>query len=360
MNRLSPSVMPPRPLVLIPAFRPDDHFAELVIGLSRRHEIAGVIIVDDGSGPEFAATFAAVIGQSNVRLLRHAVNRGKGAALKTGLNEVLLHHPDVPGVVTADADGQHLIDDIARVAAALTGRTGTLVLGCRDFSGDVPLRSRIGNRLTRRLLRWTEGLSISDTQTGLRGIPASLIPALLAIPADRYEFELEMLLSAHRLQCDIVEIPIATVYLERNLASHFNPLTDSMRIYFVLFRYLIVSLLTALVDNAVFAVAFLIHPGILTAMIAGRLVAGLFNYFMNRSAVFMSRTAIRQSMPRYILLVVFSGSIGYALIRTAVDMDLCGAIVAKLVVESVLFVFNFAVQKVFVFPPPAATPPDRG
>lgn len=360
MTGLPLAAMPSRPLVLIPAYRPDDRFAELVADLSRRQEIAGVIIVDDGSGPEFAATFAAAIGQPNVRLLRHAVNRGKGAAIKTGLNEIMLHHPEVPGVVTADADGQHLPEDIVRVAVALTGRPDTLVLGCRDFSGDVPLRSRIGNRLTRRLLRWTEGLSISDTQTGLRGIPAGLIPALLAIPADRYEYELEMLLAAHRLRRGIAEIPVATVYMERNLSSHFNPLTDSMRIYFVLFRYLIASLLTAVVDNAVFAVAFLIHPGILAAMVAGRIVAGLFNYFMNRSAVFMSRTAIRQSMPRYLLLVVFSGSIGYALIRTAVDMNLCGAIVAKLVVESVLFVFNFAVQKVFVFPPPATTPPDRG
>lgn len=360
MNGLASSATTPRPLVLIPAYRPDDRFADLVADLSRRREIAGVIIVDDGSGPEFTAAFASATGQPNVRLLRHAVNRGKGAAIKTGLNEIMLHHPDVAGVVTADADGQHLPEDIARVAAALSSRPETLVLGCRDFSGDVPLRSRIGNRLTRRLLRWTEGLSISDTQTGLRGISAGLIPALLAIPADRYEYELEMLLAAHRLRRDIVEIPVATVYLERNLSSHFNPLTDSMRIYFVLFRYLIASLLTALVDNAVFAAAYLLHPGILTAMVAGRVVAGLFNYFINRSAVFMSRTAIRQSMPRYILLVVFSGSIGYALIRTAVDMGLCGAIVAKLVVESVLFVFNFAVQKVFVFPPPAATPPDRG
>lgn len=359
MNGLSPSALPVRPLVLIPAYRPDDRFAELVAGLSRRPEIAGVIIVDDGSGPEFAATFASAIGQPNVRLLRHAVNRGKGAALKTGLNEIMLHHPDVPGVVTADADGQHLPEDIVRVAVALTGRPDSLVLGCRDFSSDVPLRSRIGNRMTRRLLRWTEGIRVNDTQTGLRGIPAGLIPALLALPADRYEYELEMLLAAHRLRRDIVEIPIATVYLERNFSSHFNPLTDSMRIYFVLFRYLIVSLLTALVDNAVFAAAFLLHPGILAAMVAGRVVAGLFNYFMNRSAVFMSRTAIRQSMPRYILLVVFSGSIGYALIRTAVDMGLCGAIVAKLMVESVLFVFNFAVQRVFVFPHPAATPLDR-
>ncbi|HOT00850.1 MAG TPA: bifunctional glycosyltransferase family 2/GtrA family protein [Acidobacteriota bacterium] len=360
MNGLPSSAMPPPPLVLIPAYRPDNRFADLVAGLSHRPEIAGVIIVDDGSGPEFAATFAAAIGLPNVRLLRHAVNRGKGAAIKTGLNEIMLHHPDVPGVVTADADGQHRPEDIVRVASALSSRPDTLVLGCRDFSGDIPWRSRIGNRLTRRLLRWIEGLSVSDTQTGLRGIPAGLIPALLAIPAERYEYELEMLLTAHRLRRNILEIPVATVYLERNVSSHFNPLTDSMRIYFVLFRYLIVSLLTALVDNAVFAATFLIHPGILAAMVAGRVVAGLFNYFMNRSAVFMSRAAIRQSMPRYILLVVFSGSIGYALIRTAVDMGLCGAIMAKLAVESVLFVFNFAVQKVFVFPPPAETPPDRG
>jgi glycosyltransferase involved in cell wall biosynthesis len=359
MNGTSPPAAGRKPPVLIPTYRPDARFPDLVAAIARLPEADGVVIVDDGSGPDYAATFAAAAGNPGVRLLRHAVNRGKGAALKTGLNDILLHQPDGPGIVTADADGQHRVEDIARVAAALTAAPDALVLGSRAFNGAVPLRSRIGNLLTRRLLAWVEGIRIRDTQTGLRGVPMAAVPLLLLIPAERYEFELEMLVAVRRSGRRIVEVPVATVYESSNRSSHFNPLLDSMRIYFVLFRYLIVSLLTAGVDNAVFAFVFLLHPGILTAMVAGRVVACLFNYLMNRSAVFMSRTPVRLSMPRYILLVVFSGTIGYFLIRAAVDSGFCTAIPAKLAVESILFIFNFAVQRVFVFPAPSAASPDR-
>ena len=342
-----------KPVALIPAFRPDDRFPELVAALAGRAELGGIVIIDDGSGPDFAGIFAQAARTPGVELLRHAVNRGKGAALKTGLNEVLLRFPEAAGVVTADADHQHRVEDIARVAAALTERPEALVLGCREFSGEVPLRSRLGNRLTRGLLRWVEGLSVTDTQTGLRGVPRAFIPQLLRIPAERYEFELEMLLACRRTGRGIIEVPIATVYLSGNRASHFNPVRDSMRIYFVLFRYAIVSLLTALVDNAVFAAVFLVRPDLLAAMVGGRLVACLFNFFMNRTTVFYSRNPLSSSMIRYLGLVVFSGTIGYFLIDWAVRAGLAGAIPAKIAVESLLFVFNFAVQRVFVFPPPS-------
>jgi len=346
------------PVALIPAYRPDGRFPELVATLAARPELGGILVVDDGSGPDFAGIFAQAAGIPGVRLVRHAVNRGKGAALKSGFNEFLLRFPESPGVVTADADHQHRVEDVARVAATLAARPEAVVLGCRDFGGDVPWRSRLGNRLTRALLRWVEGLSVSDTQTGLRGLPRDFLPVLLRIPAERYEFELEMLLACRRTGRALAEVPIATVYQDGNRASHFNPVLDSMRIYFVLFRYVIVSLLTALVDNAMFAAVFLVRPDIMAAMIGGRLVACLFNFCMNRTTVFYSRNPLGSSMIRYLGLVFFSGTIGYFLIDWAVRAGLAGAIPAKITVESLLFIFNFAVQRVFVFPPAAPAPPE--
>ncbi len=112
-----------------------------------------------------------------------------------------------------------------------------LVLGSRAFSGEVPLRSRIGNTATRGIVHMLLGRRISDTQTGLRGIPASLLPHLLRIEARGYEFELEMLIAAHRLAIPLIEEPIRTIYEAGNPSSHFNPVVDSMKIYFVLLRF---------------------------------------------------------------------------------------------------------------------------
>ncbi len=154
--------------------------------------------------------------------------------------------------MTADADGQHHPDDIEKVARALEEQPHWLVLGVRRFQGAVPWRSRMGNELSRRVVHLVVGQKLTDTQTGLRGIPAMLAARLLEIEANGYEFELEMLIAAHQLGVPIKEEPIRTIYEAGNASSHFNPLVDSMKIYFVLLRFASVSVMTAVLDNVVF------------------------------------------------------------------------------------------------------------
>jgi hypothetical protein len=175
--------------------------------------------------------------------------------------------------LTADADGQHHPADILKVAERLEASPGTLVLGARQFDGHVPLRSRCGNILTRFALRWIGGARLTDSQTGLRGIPRALIAPLLEIPSSGYEFELDMLLLAKHGSIAIVEQPIRTIYSAGNPTSHFNPLLDSLKIYFVLLRFSLVSLVTAALDNTIFFLAFQAGAGVLRAQIAGRLLA---------------------------------------------------------------------------------------
>src|SRR6185369_8570471 len=166
-----------------------------------------------------------------------AVNLGKGAALKTGINHALCTFPGLTGIVTADADGQHHPEDIRRVAETQREHPDALVMGARTFDADVPLRSRFGNILTRRLMQTLIGTKLQDTQTGLRGIPVGLAERLLLVEARGYEFELEMLIAARQAGVPVVEVPIRTIYEPGNKSSHFNPLTDSMKIYFVLLRF---------------------------------------------------------------------------------------------------------------------------
>ena len=213
-------------IVVIPAYEPDDSLIGLIERLGA--DFDRFIVVDDGSKTA-DATFERVARMPGVTLLRHEVNRGKGAALKTAFAKVIADFPDAAGVVTVDADGQHLPEDVANVAKATRENPGRYTLGVRAFSGNVPLRSRFGNAWSRYFFFLLTGVMIYDTQTGLRGMPRDLLPELVAMPGDRYEYEMRMLVAAARKKLKPVQIQIKTVYLNDNKASHFNPVRDSLR-----------------------------------------------------------------------------------------------------------------------------------
>lgn len=209
-------------VVLIPAYEPGRELVTFVRALARR--FSRILVVNDGStrGIEY---FEAV--RTNVEtILVHPVNRGKGAALRTGIKYV----GDGVDVVTADADGQHAVEDVVRVAEALKSHREGLVLGVRDLAfGHIPFRSWWGNSWTVGTLWLCTGRRFRDTQTGLRGFPAAILPRLLSLPGDRYDYELAMLASVRRFRWPVFELPIRTIYSPGNATSHFSPLKDSFR-----------------------------------------------------------------------------------------------------------------------------------
>lgn len=334
--------------ILIPAYKPGPSLIELARTLSQGSEHP-ILIVNDGSGLAFEQTFAAVKDLPRVQLLRHAVNLGKGAALKTGINEALCRTPDSAGVVTADADGQHAPEDILRVASALEFSPNSLVMGVRRFDTDVPLRSWLGNAVTRWMMWLLVGHWLTDTQTGLRGIPQALMPRLLKVVSRGYDFELDMLIAAKHQGCPVREEVIRTIYLEENKSSHFNPIRDSMRIYFVLLRFSALAVATALVDNSIFALTYTQTSRLGPAQIVARCVAVVFQYSLARRAVFLSHEPHRRLLPRYLLLVLIFGLVSYGMITLLHTRFQWSVLPAKLLVESVLFIANFALQRDLVF-----------
>jgi putative flippase GtrA len=334
--------------VVIPAYNPGAALPGLVADLTRlgaRH----IIVVNDGSAPASDVVFSVLANFENTIVVRHAVNLGKGAALKSGIDRALCLFPHCPGIVTADADGQHAPQDIVKVARRLAHDPQALILGARQFGDSVPLRSKFGNLTTRALLRLLTGQRISDTQTGLRGIPRALLPHLLRIPASGYEFELDMLLACKHQACPILEEPIATIYLDGNRSSHFDPLLDSMRIFAVLLRFGLVSFFTAILDNSAFFVVFHFTGKIIPAQLAGRLLALLFNYAGNRNAVFHSRQNHARVLPKYLALVAVNGVLSYQLIGLFSRKLGISVYAAKITAESLLFLLNFVIQRDFVF-----------
>ena len=226
-------------VVLLPVYQAGPHLTTLVNDLHAAAPGIPVVVVDDGSAPASAAVLAAA-RDGGCTVLHHDTNRGKGAALKTGFRHIAAAHPG-HDVVSADADGQHSVEDILRVAER-THATGRLVLGARRFSGDVPLASRFGNVVTRLLFQAATGRDVTDTQTGLRGYPAAALETLQTVPGEQFEYEMNVLLRAVQDGHPIEQVDTATTYLDDNASSHFSGLSDSVRIYGPLLRFMASSL----------------------------------------------------------------------------------------------------------------------
>ncbi|MCX6502231.1 MAG: bifunctional glycosyltransferase family 2/GtrA family protein [Microbacterium sp.] len=346
-------------IVLVPAYEPGAALPSLVTAVRDADADTEVVVVDDGSGPSFDAAFADA-ERRGATVLRHPANRGKGAAIKSGLDHVLEAHP-AEDVVTADADGQHTVRDIVRVADALredavSGRAA-LVLGCRGFSGRVPLRSRIGNGISRRLFRAAAGWRLSDTQTGLRGIPADVIPWMRDQPGERFEYEQNVLLRSHRDGVETRELQIDTVYLDDNASSHFRPVTDSLRVALPLVLFAGSSLVAFTVDTLALLLFTTLTGWLVPSIIAARLLSASVNFATNRRFVFPRHTRGRlTAASRYALLAValLASNIVWIDALTRFGLPL---VLAKITTEIVLFVTSYGVQKTFVFGPRTSAGP---
>jgi glycosyltransferase involved in cell wall biosynthesis len=336
------------PVVIIPAYQPAENLIEIVDKLlCEAYPL--VVVINDGSSSDKASIFEAISQRERVVVLTHAVNLGKGQALKTAFNYVILNEPSAIGVVTVDADGQHLPMDVLRVAKALVDTPRSLCLGTREFEGDVPLRSRIGNAITRQIFRFFVGRPLTDTQTGLRGIPAGFLKKMLRVQATGYEFELEMLILASRARIDIREIRISTVYERRNLSSHFNPVLDSMKIYFVFIRFVSASLASFFLDTAVFSMSLFLTDQIFLSMVIGRIVSGTFNFLSVKMIVFQSKGNLLRETVKYISLVIALMLVSYGLIKSLVIFGGINPYISKILAETTLFFASFSIQRSFIF-----------
>jgi len=335
--------------ILIPAYNPDCRLLAFVDELLRTNRFPRIIVVDDGSSDECLHLFQTLESRSRVTVLRHAINLGKGAALKTGLNHVAWACSDCRGVVAADADGQHLADDVIRVADCLEDSPDSLIIGAREFQKEVPLRSRVGNVVTKYAFWGLVGTKLSDTQSGLRGIPRIMFAQLIPLKASGYEFELEMLIMCKHERVPVVECPITTVYLENNRSSHFNPIFDSLKIYWVLLRFTMAGLLSAAIDYLIFILSYQVAQNIFISQLCARCVSTGVNFLLVKQAVFFSKKQVHNTLPKYLSLVVVMGFVSYLMIQAWVQVLGLGLLRAKRASEMILYFVNFVIQRDFIF-----------
>lgn len=332
--------------IIVPAYEPDQRLVNVVKDI-KEHLDAQIIVINDGSGTAYQ-TFYDQSEDLGATVLVHPKNRGKGAALKTAFTYIDSVSSYEEIMVTVDSDGQHLIEDIVKVVRGTQENTNSIVLGARAFVGKVPTRSRFGNKVTASLFGLVTGQKVTDTQTGLRGMSTTLIPWLLQLEGDRFEYEFNILLEANKDDHSIVEVPIETVYLEDNKSSHFRPIQDSIRIYAPFLKFSGVAILAAIIDAIVLFILFALTKNLLVSVILARVVSATTQCVLNANVVFNSTNTFFKSAVRYFMLVLAILACNYFMLNALVSIGV-GLIIAKILTETILFLVSYRMQHTVVF-----------
>ncbi len=361
--------------IIIPSLNPDEKLCKTVNSLLEVG-FTDIICVNDGSREDCLCYFPEP--SENITILKHDVNRGKGAALKTAFAYIQKNRPLSEGAVTVDGDGQHAAEDVLECAKEMVEKIEFVILGCRDFSEpQVPKRSRYGNKITSLVFKLLCGMKISDTQTGLRAIPSMYYSDMLEIEGDRFEYETNMLLEMKRREISYLQMKIKTVYIEENKTSHFRPFKDSFRIYSLIFKFTFAQFLkfflcsvSSFIVDGLLVFAFLtlaenlfninFENKMLNASLAtlgakgiARVFSSLLNYSINRKFVFPSDMPIRKSVFRYYCLalpLLLISSILTALLENIPVFNSAFTIMLLgYLIDLVLFFCNYFIQKKWVF-----------
>lgn len=333
--------------IVIPAYEPDNNMLKLITKIidNSHYEI---VIVNDGSSISSNPIFEEAI-QIGCTVLTHNDNMGKGAALKTAFSYILNNNEE-EGIVCADCDGQHSWHDIQKIAEAIPFHTNALILGCRKFTNTVPLKSLIGNTITKGVFSLVSGNKISDTQTGLRGFSPKLLPWLVNLKGNRYEYEMNQLLEAKSSGHELYSIPIETIYSDNNTGSHFRPIRDSIKIYIPILKFSLSSLSCGLIDFvALFLLNWLSH-NLLISVVGARIISSFCNYLLNKNIVFgFDNYNHSRAVLKYYLLVVAIMISNYIMLSFFTDILLLSLILSKIVTECILFIVSYLMQKKYVF-----------
>jgi len=346
--------------IILPSYEPDGALTELVKDLSKTENL--VIIVNDGSGEKYDSFFeeAKSILKEKCILISYKENRGKGYALKAAFSYILEHFPDALGAVTADSDGQHSCDEILKIRQELSRHPLSLILGVREFeSKTTPWKSAFGNKMSAGLLALTSNIKVTDTQCGLRGIPLAFMSQLIKIRENRFAFETEMLIKSSGTY-PILEVPIKTIYIDNNRATHFRPVADSLKILVsicrIFFAYSLLAIASSCLDLLLFwfwcRFLKIENPVLLAgaASVLARIASVIFNFTMNYKVVFMTKNSVLKAAEKYILVACFQMLASAALLMMSVRIF--GSdyrMLLKVIIDTVLFLVTFQVQARYTF-----------
>ncbi len=335
--------------IVIPSLDPEEDIMSKFI-TELQSEFENILVINDGSKDSHDKFFKS-LEKKGIKVIRHYRNFGKGRALKNAFNYLLNEYKDIEGVITCDCDGQHSVKDIKKCAKSLLKNKNKLILGVRNFDKEnVPNKSKFGNKITRNIFKIFIGLTISDTQTGLRGLSKELMNKFLDLSGERYEYETNMLIACKNENIDIEEVEIETIYLNSNANSHFNPLRDSIMIYKLFMKYFLVSFSSFILDIILFTCIFNIldiNSKVLAATILARVVSSIYNYIVNSNLIFKDMNL--KSLAKYYLIAIIVMLFSGCFVTYLYNLLNINIIIIKILVDTILGCINLLVQREFVF-----------
>ena len=350
-------------VILIPSLEPDRRLPEYIQKL-KDGGFAHIIVVDDGSGDHYRPIFDEVGAVENTVVLRHEVNCGKGVALKTGYRYIMENLQDITGVITADADGQHTVEDCLKLAVELKNGKRALYLGSRDFNLEcIPPKSRSGNKITSAVFQLLYGQYLPDTQTGLRAFRKEELPFMAEVDGERYEYEMKVLIACSRAGIPMIPVTIETIYENNNEGTHFHPIRDSWRIYKVIFgsffKFMSVSLICFVIDQIlalilrkwILPTAGLVRGSMMNLQVSGygaRLISSVINFMMNKNLVFKMKGKTGKPALRYALLCIAIITISNAGVWALGQIGMADWL-AKILMDTMLYFLSYRVQECWVF-----------
>lgn len=332
-------------IALIPSLDPTKALLNVVSSLKK--EGIQSLVINDGSSETYDEIFDQL--DDETILLKHDTNKGKGRALKTGMEYIDTHFKDRI-VVCVDGDGQHLSEDVLNCAKTAEKYRDHLILGVRNFEKDsIPFKSYYGNKITETIFHLFTGVHITDTQTGLRAFHQDLIKEFLSVEGERYEYEMDQLLYCVRKKIPFREVNIKTVYEGNNECSHFHALRDSFLIYKQILKFTASSILSFFLDLSLFELFSGFLGDVVFANVSARVFSGLFNYGMNRNVVFQDEEDQARTLLKYFCLAVMILIVNTVILSVLVDHLGLPKLLCKVFTELLMFLVSWYMQKNYVF-----------
>ncbi|MBE6140326.1 MAG: glycosyltransferase family 2 protein [Firmicutes bacterium] len=311
-------------VVLIPCYDPDEEImVEFLKNLQKK--VKNIVLVNDGCASIYDSLWIKL--EKKYSVVHHAKNLGKGRALKSGINYILQNFRDVKTIVTADCDGQHSVEDIIKCGNVSIKKENSLIIGVRNFKGkEVPKRSKFGNELTSNIMNLFLGLKISDTQTGLRAMSLNIAKSLLDVEGERYEYETNVFLGCQKLDIEIEEVKIKTIYINENKTSHFNPLKDSLRIYKMFSKVFSTCLISFLIECLLFIFLMDLYQNIrfelavLLSLFISKMISNMFILMINKHIEIIK--VIMELLISFVVLILVNWKINLVFVKIIVDVIL--------------------------------------
>ena len=336
-------------VALIPSYEPSFVLLDIVKELIKND--FQVVVVNDGSKESFDEVFNQL--PEEVNYLHYKTNKGKGYALKYGMSYIKDHFDKDIIVVTLDSDGQHRVSDAIKICDRCEKESDCLILGSRKFDKKTPSKSRFGNFMARTTFLISTHHKIYDTQTGLRAFSAELLPAMIAVKGNRYEYEMNVLLEMIRQRVIIREVKITTIYIDNNAGTHYNPFKDTMKIFKEVIKFSASSLIGFLIDYGLYSllVSFKVEWAhwVLICDILARIVSASINFTINYHLVFKKREKFWLALIKYAGLAAFILGCNVLLLWLLNEQAGINEYLAKIIVEVTLFITSWIVQRLFVF-----------